>query len=179
MIPTGLHDAKPLVLYKVGDGLLEEIRIGDEVCVKDGDELPCGMCECVFECACFVAVLMGAVYEADVETDCVSGFYQMVCLGSGVVCGVVYDLDLELVARVVKGERGLDETADDIPFVIDGELDGDGGELVGGDGGGGGRVVAGFPVIEEGDQTEESVKRHSDEDGGIGDEEKLGHLFGG
>ena len=47
----------------------------------------------------------------------------------GFVGGVVEDLDLEAVARVVDAAEGVDEAVDDELLVEDGELDGDEGEL--------------------------------------------------
>ena len=43
----------------------------------------------------------------------------------GFVSGVVEELDLEAVARVVETAAGLDEAVDDELLVEDGELDGD------------------------------------------------------
>ncbi len=48
---------------------------------------------------------------------------------AGLVGGVVEDLDLEAVARVVDAADGVDEAVDDELLVEDGELDGDEGEL--------------------------------------------------
>ena len=48
---------------------------------------------------------------------------------SGFVGGVVEELDLEAVARIVEAAAGVDEAVDDELLVVDGELDGDEGEL--------------------------------------------------
>src|SRR5581483_10460491 len=49
--------------------------------------------------------------------------------GDGLVCGVVEELDLKAIAWVVDAAAGVDEAVDDELLVVDGELDGDEGEL--------------------------------------------------
>ena len=117
------------------DDAVKPVGRRDEVGVEDGDELALGDLEAFFECAGLVAVAVGAVEVDDGlrrEAFGAGGIALDDGFGDdgGLVGGVVEDLDLEAVARILDAAAGVDEAVDDELLVIDGELDGDEGELV-------------------------------------------------
>src|SRR5208283_1305574 len=101
----------------------------DEIGGEDGDELAFGDLEACIQGSGLEAVAVGAVNVDDVVTE------RGVTLDDGggdiarLVGGVVEHLNLDLLARVLHGADGLDETVDDKLLVEDGQLDGDGGKL--------------------------------------------------
>ena len=48
----------------------------------------------------------------------------------GVVCRVVQDLNLQLIARILDGTGSFDNPLDHVPLVEHGKLNGDGGQLL-------------------------------------------------
>ena len=139
--PAGLDHADA-GLGEVVDDAAEPGGRGDEVGVEDGDELALGDAEAFFEGAGLVAVAVGAVEVV----DGLGGEALGTCGetrdhgrgdGDGLVGGVVEELDLEAVAGVVEAAAGVEEAVDDELLVVDGELDGDEGEVFFGEVGGG------------------------------------------
>ena len=132
MLPAGLHHADPGVRHR-REELLEEGGLGDEIGVENEDVFTGRRLETRGEGARFVAAAGGAVQNRDVDAPPPPLAGAPPGEGGGFVGGVVEDLDLEEVAGVGEAAGGIDEALDDVPLVVDGELDGDGG--VGGEGG--------------------------------------------
>lgn len=65
--PTGLDEAEVRPLLKVGDGATEEIGLGLEVGIEDGDEFTGGVFEGIGEGAGFVAVAVGTAVMVDID----------------------------------------------------------------------------------------------------------------
>lgn len=137
MLPAGLHHADPGIRHR-REELFEETGLGDEIGIENEDVLAGRRVETRGEGARLVAAAGGAVEDRDVDAPPPPLVGAPPGEGGGLVGGVVEDLDLEEVAGVGEAAGGVDEALDDVPLVVDGELDGDGGE---GGAGGGGRVV--------------------------------------
>lgn len=126
VFPAGLHHADP----GIGHGreeVFEEARLRDEIGVENEDVVALGRVEALGEGACLVAPSVGAVVDGDVDASLPPFVGALPGQGGGVVGGVVEDLDLEEVAGVGEAAGGVDEALDDVFFIVDGELDGDGG----------------------------------------------------
>ena len=131
VVPARLHHAGPGIGHR-GKEVVEEPGRGDEIGVENEDVVTGRRFETRGEGARLVAVAVGAVEDGDVDA-----FFPPLAgarpgEGGGVVGGVVEDLDLEEVAGVGEAAGGVDEALDDVLFVVDGELDGDAGEVAGG-----------------------------------------------
>ena len=126
VLPAGLHHADP----GIGHGrkeFFEEAWLGDEIGVENEDVVAGGQVEALGEGARLVPAPVGAVVDGDVDASPAPLVGALAGEGGGVVGGVVEDLDLEEVAGVGEPAGGVDEALDDVLFVVDGELDGDGG----------------------------------------------------
>ena len=126
VLPAGLRHADP----GIGHGrqeFFEEARLGDKIGVENEDVVAGGRAETLGEGARLVAVAVGAVVDGDVDASLPPFVGALPGDGGGIVGGVVEDLDLEEVAGVGEAAGGVDEALDDVLFVVDGELDGDGG----------------------------------------------------
>ena len=127
--PAALDQANLFVHHQVGDGLEEEVLLGDEVGVEDGQEFTLGNLHSFFKGAGLEFGTVGAVDELDVVAlGC--EFFDLL-LGDFVafVSGVVQHLDFVLVLGVVDGADGFEQAFDAVGFVKDGELCGDLGEI--------------------------------------------------
>ena len=132
MLPAGLNHADPGIRHR-REELFEEAGLGDEIGVENEDVVACRRLETRGEGARLVAAAGGAVEDRDVDAPPPPLAGAQPGQGGGLVGGVVEDLDLEEVAGVGEAAGGVDEALDDVPLVVDGELDGDGG--MGGEGG--------------------------------------------
>ncbi len=132
MLPAGLHHADPGVRHR-REELFEEAGLGDEIGVENENVVAGRRLETRGEGARLVAAAGGAVEDRDVDAPPPPLAGALTGQGGGLVGGVVEDLDLEEVAGVGEAAGGVDEALDDVPLVVGGELDGDGG--VGGEGG--------------------------------------------
>ena len=130
--PAALNEANLVVHHQVGDGLEEEVLLGHEVRVEDGEEVALRDGHGFLEGAGLVFGTVRAVDKLDVVT--LGGEFLDLLLGHLVafVGGVVQDLDLVLVLGVVDGAHGLEETFYAVRFVEDGKLGRDLRELVDG-----------------------------------------------
>ncbi len=128
VVPAGL-DAADVGVGEEVYGFAKHVGVGDEVGIEDGDEFTGGGGHAGGECAGFIALAVGAVDVEDVVAQAahaVAGFAGDV---GGFIGGVIEDLDLEFVARVVDLAGGFDDAFGDVFFVVHGELDGDAGEV--------------------------------------------------
>jgi len=119
-----------IALPRVGeviDGALQEVDGGDEVGVEDGDVLALGHLQALIQCACLEAVTIGAMEVDDIVPE--RGITRDDARGNflRLVCRVVENLDLELLARVLDGADGFDEPVDDELLVENGKLYSDSG----------------------------------------------------
>jgi len=149
--PAGLDHADAGVGELVDDAA-DPVGPGDEVGVEDGDEIALGDFEAFLEGSGLEAVAVGAMDVVDGlgrKSFGASGIALHDGLGDdgGFVGGVVEELDLEAVARVVEAAAGVDEAVDNELLVIDGELDGDEGELIVGEARGRFFGVGGFALV--------------------------------
>ena len=99
------------------DGAFEEVRLWDEIGVKDGDEFARGDFESIFEGTGFRAAAVVAMDVEDVEPF--GGFFVDGGLGDGLcfIRGIVEDLDLEFLFWITNAADGIDEPFDDVAFV--------------------------------------------------------------
>jgi hypothetical protein len=127
--PSGLDHADGRVGEEV-DGLAEHVRRGDEIGIEDEDEIAFAALHSGFEGAGFETGTVGAMDELDIEAggaqfgDLFGGDF------SGFVGGIVEDLDLEEVTRVIEGGDGSEEALDDVQFVENRQLDRDSWQVV-------------------------------------------------
>ena len=126
VVPAGLHHADPGIRHG-GEEVFEEAGRGDEVGVEDEDVVTGGRFQPRGQGAGLVAVTGGAEEDGDVDALLPPLVGALPGEGGGVVGGVVEDLDLEEVGGVGEAAGGVDEALDDVPLVVDGELDGDAG----------------------------------------------------
>ena len=131
VVPARLHHADPRIGHRRKQ-VFEEPGRGDEIGVEDENAVAGRRVETRGEGARLVAVAVGAVEDRDVDAALPPLAGTPLGKGGGVVGGVVEDLDLEEVAGVGEAAGGVDEALDDVLLVVDGELDGDAGEVGGG-----------------------------------------------
>ena len=130
--PAALDQANLVVHHQVGDGLEEEVLLGHEVRVEDGEEVALRDGHGFLEGAGLVFGTVRAVDELDVVALGCKFFDLLLGDFVALVGGVVQHLDLVLVLRVVDGAHRLEETFDAVRFVEDGKLGRDLRELVDG-----------------------------------------------
>ncbi len=129
MRPAGLHHADAR-LGEVVDHLHQPVRRGHKVGVEDGDQLAARDFEALVQRARLVAVPIRAMQMHDglrrqsrsaarVTLDDLSGHLHRL------VGGVVEQLNLEAVARIVQPADRVDQPVDDELLVEDGKLHGD------------------------------------------------------
>ena len=126
VLPAGLHHADA----GIGHGreeVFEEAGLGEEIGVENEDVVALGRVEALGEGARLVTAPVGAVMNGDVDASPPPFVGALPGQGGGVVGGVVEDLDLEEVAGMGEAAGGVDQALDDMFFIVDGELDGDGG----------------------------------------------------
>src|SRR4029077_7925533 len=143
--PACLRHADGRIL-EVGNGAAQEIGFRDEVGVKDGDEFAAGGFQSIFESAGFVAFAVVAMNIGDGNALGGMAFDAGAGNFAGFVGGVVEDLDVEDLVRVIKTRDGFDKTFDDVAFVKNGKLHGDA-RPYGGVGRRAGNVFAIFVVV--------------------------------
>ena len=127
--PAALDQANLFVHHQVGDGLEEEVLLGDEVGVEDGQEFTLGNLHGFFKGAGLEFGTVGAVDELDVVALGCEFFNLLLGDFVAFVSGVVQHLDFVLVLGVVDGADGFEQAFDAVGFVKDGELCGDLGEI--------------------------------------------------
>jgi hypothetical protein len=106
------------------DRLHEEVGGRDEIRVEDEDVLALAAIEALTEGAGFEA---GAVHAVDVlDVEALGPEPLDLGLGdlSGLVGGIVEDLDLEQLPWVIELADGVQKTLDDVKLIEDGELNG-------------------------------------------------------
>jgi len=134
--PAGLHHADAR-LGEVVDYLHQPVRRGDEVGVEDGDQFAARDLQALVQRARLVSVAVGAMQMHDglrrearsaarVALDDLGGHLHRL------VGGVVEQLNLEAVARILDAADRVDEPVDDELLVEDGKLHGDKRQLAGG-----------------------------------------------
>ena len=170
--PAGLDDAD-LGVGKVVNGAPQEVGGDDKVGVEDRDHDAGGRFEAFLQCAGLEAVAVGAVVVFDgVAEGAVFGdeaFGERV----GFVSGVIEDLNLQLVLRVVDLDDGFNEAFDDEALIIERQLDSDGREFGEALGRGGGQVAAVFEVATDHFVAVHAIKAQDEQDGEIGDDEQV------
>src|ERR1022692_4498581 len=107
------------------DGAREEIRRRDEIGIENGDEFACGGLQSFLQRAGFEALAIVAVMVFDGEPQSAIALHQRRGKWGGVVGGIVQHLDLEQLAGILDAGDLVDEPLDDVPFVEDGQLNGD------------------------------------------------------
>jgi hypothetical protein len=127
MAPAGLDHAD-LGIGKEMDRLHEEVGRRDEIGVEDEDELAGAGIETALEGAGLEAGAVHAVDVLDVEAFGPEALDLGLGDVAGFVGGIVENLDLEEVFRVIELGDAIEEALDDVELVKDGELDGDAGE---------------------------------------------------
>jgi len=121
--------------------LMKPIDGGDEVGVEDGYQLAARGLEALFESSGLVAVAIRPVqiehglrcqwlrvlgrYDAARSVALYDGCGDF----GGLVGGIVQQLDLEPVARIIHAAAGVDEAVDDELLVVDRQLNRDEGQL--------------------------------------------------
>ena len=122
--PASLHHANGRVGEMVDD-FHQPVCWGNEVGVEDGDELTLGGFEAGVEGSGFESVPICPVNIGDrVAESGVTG-YDLRRHLLRLVGGVVQELNVELIFRVVDGADGFNQAVDDELLVEDGQLDGD------------------------------------------------------
>ena len=127
--PARLHD-RDLRVGEVVHGAQQEIGLRQEVGVEDRDELALGDVHARLERAGLVARAIAAVQIGDVDPVRRGATNCQLSDGPRLVGRVVQHLDFELVPRVVHLADRLDQPVHDVHLVVDGQLNGDGRQLV-------------------------------------------------
>jgi len=121
VLPAGLHHAHPFVA-KVGYGAAQEVGLGQKIGVEYGDELAAGTRSGIAKGPGLEALAVGAEDLLDLKAPLsVFGHLAMYDL-AGVVGGIIQDVDLKSIRRIIKGGYAIDEPLHDIALVVDGEL---------------------------------------------------------
>ena len=110
---------------KVGNCAAQEIGLGNEIGVEDGDELALRGLQAIFEGASLVAFAIGAMDVADRKPLGGVPFHTVARDFASFVGGIVEHLNVQQFARVIKLSDGIDQALDDVTLVEDGKLDGD------------------------------------------------------
>ena len=106
------------------DGVLQEMLVGNEVGVEDGDELALGHLHPFFQGAGLVTLAVLAVQVGDVQA------LRLVLLdaargdGHGLVGGIVQDLYLQQLAGIIHFHDRVDQALGHVHLVVHGQLDG-------------------------------------------------------
>ena len=111
--PTGLHQSD-LVVGEVVDGFLKKVGIGDEVCVENQNVVTFGELHAVFECSGLEASAVASVNTLGVEALVAeargSGHRNI----HGLIGGVIEDLNLNFVLRVIESGDGIEKTVNHV-----------------------------------------------------------------
>ena len=126
--PRRLHHAD----VRVGEGRQEpsqQIGLRGEVRVQNEEEISPGTPEPMGQGPGLVATSRPSAEMLDASTPATPSGHSSRGDGARFVRRVVEQLDLEAIARIVEGARRVDEPADDVRLVVDGQLHGDVGQL--------------------------------------------------
>ena len=163
--PTGLNQADAFV-GEIVDGFLQQVRIGDKIGIEDEQVLALGSLGAVFQRAGLVAGAVAAVDVLGVEAASPQARDAAAADFHGLVGGIIQQLDLDLVQRVIQRGDRIEQAIDDVHFVEDGELDGDQRQL--GEMAEGMRVLAGVFEVEENDgQTVRAIAGKAEQDNNV------------
>ncbi len=116
-----------LGIQKIGNRAAEEILLRNEVSVENGDELALRGFQAVFEGAGLVTFAVCAMDVRNPHALCSVALDAAAGDLLGFVGGVVENLDIEELARIVETRHGFDKPLDDVALVEDGKLDRDAG----------------------------------------------------
>ncbi len=104
------------------NGLSEEIRVGDEVSIKDENEFSFGDFHSAFKRASFITRAVGAVKTVSIKAAIAkalsSSFRNFDCL----ISRVVENLDLKFILRVIKGRDSIEKAVNDMHLIENGQL---------------------------------------------------------
>ena len=126
--PRRLHHAD----VRVGEGRQEpsqQIGLRGEVRVQNEEEISPGTPEPMGQGPGLVATSRPSAEMLDASSPSTPGGHSSRGDGGRLVRRVVEQLDLEAIARIVEGARRVDQPADDVRLVVDGQLHGDAGQL--------------------------------------------------
>ena len=126
--PASLHhaDARAAAgIHEIGNGEAQKIGRRHKVGVKNRDELSLGSFQSMFERAGFVAFAIGAMDVGDGHALRGEALHTVAGDFLSFVGGVVEDLHVEQLGRVIETGDGFDQALDDVPLIINGKLNGD------------------------------------------------------
>ena len=112
----------PRILDEVRDDRAQEVGLGEEVGVEDGDELALGDLQAVVERARLVARAVDAVDVDDVEPALAQRLDLLAHERARLVGRIVEHLDLEAAARPLDRGGVLEEAVGDRGLVVEREL---------------------------------------------------------
>ena len=121
--PSGLHHSD-LGVGEMVDGLAQEGGLGHEVGVEDGHEFALGHLQSGFQGPGFIPLAVLSVEVVNVEAGLTKAFHALPGQKSGLVVGIVQNLDLQQVPGVVQPGHRFDQPFHHKQLVIDGKLDG-------------------------------------------------------
>ena len=127
VLPADLHHPHPLVGEEL-HGAQEEIGAGDEVRIEHRDQLAARDLQPFLQGAGLVAAAVVAVDVGDVQALLAQPRDPRAGDALRLVRRIVEHLDFQPVSRILDPRHRLDQTLDDIHFIVQGELDGDAGE---------------------------------------------------
>jgi len=128
-VPPARLDAADARLGQVRDGLSQEGGLGDKIGVQDGDQLAPGGAQAGGQGPGLVPGAHVARQVDDLEALPPQAIHGVRDELARLVGRVVEHLHLEPVARVVEGRDGVQEAPGGVFFVIDRQLEGDGGPV--------------------------------------------------
>ena len=123
VVPAGLDEAGPVIGEQIRQRLLQEVRRGHEIGVKDRDERCVRHLEPRPEGPGLEPAAVRPVDPANVEPGGRTLFQDPVGDLPGVVGGVVEQLHAQPRPGIVEGGYRPDQPLDDVPLVEDRELD--------------------------------------------------------
>ena len=108
--------------------MLKQIRWRKEVRVEDEKEISGSRRHGLLECSGFEPRAIVTVTQQDIKPTLFETCGTFFTGSLGLVRGVVENLDLQLVLRIIKQAHGFEEPVDDEDLIVDGQLHGDLGE---------------------------------------------------
>ena len=150
------------------DGAREEIRRWNEIGIENGDEFTSSGLQPCLQGAGFEACAIVAVMVFDGEPQGAIALHQRRGKWGGIVGGIVQHLDLEQLAGILDAGDLVNEPLDDIPFVEDGQLNGDRRQLREAHGRLAGGLLAVLEVGADDLVTMHAVDRKHGQDGEVG-----------
>src|SRR5439155_3834230 len=112
-------------IHEIRNGAAEKISLGEKVGVENGDEFALGGFQTVFQGSGFVTFAIGPMNVDDGHALCGVALDASASDVAGLVGGIVEDLHVEEVPRVVETRNSFDEPLDDVALVEDGQLHSD------------------------------------------------------